>query len=550
MSTLNLNRGKTDAINGPLCVVVMDGIGLNPSPEGNAFFHARTPHLDRLFSRFGCMPLAAHGLAVGLPSNADMGNSEVGHNALGAGRIFEQGAKLVQDAIGSEQIFQSDTWFWLTEKPLKNKNTVHLIGLLSDGNVHAHEDHLHAIIRRLASQNVNRVRVHILLDGRDVGERSAQMYVERLERVLHECKQGGLDYQIASGGGRMVITMDRYQAEWDMVERGWQHHVHGEGRRFSSAQIAIDTLRDESNKVDQYLPPFVIADDQGPVGPIKDNDSVILFNFRGDRAIEISQAFEQDDFDAFDRGVVPNVRYAGMMQYDGDLQLPKRFLVKPPHIDRTLGAHLAYNGISQFACSETQKFGHMTYFWNGNRTGYFDESLERYEEIPSDIVECSERPWMKAAEIVDATLSALQTGQYKHARINLPNGDMVGHTGNFDAAVMACEIVDLTLGKLLRGIAHLGGAALITADHGNCEQMYETDKKTGIVLCDESGRPQPKTSHTLYPVPMSFFDPHQQRPGGIDPLMTDAGLANVPATILDLLGFKAPSDYRPSLLKG
>jgi 2,3-bisphosphoglycerate-independent phosphoglycerate mutase len=550
MSILNLSSGKTEGINGPLCVVVMDGVGLNPSPEGNALFHAKTPHLDQLFKMHGCMPLAAHGLAVGLPSNGDMGNSEVGHNALGAGRIFEQGAKLVQNAIHSEEIFESDTWSWLIEKPLKHQGTVHLIGLLSDGNVHAHEQHLHAIIRRLAKQQVSRVRVHILLDGRDVGERSALIYVERLERVLHECNEGGLNYQIASGGGRMVITMDRYQAEWDMVERGWQHHVHGEGRRFTSAQVAIDTLRDEDDKVDQYLPPFVIADDQGPVGRIKDNDSVILFNFRGDRAIEISQAFEQENFDAFDRGRVPNVRYAGMMQYDGDLQLPKRFLVTPPNIDRTLGAHLAYNGISQFACSETQKFGHMTYFWNGNRTGYFDESIERYEEIPSDTVEFSERPWMKAAEIVDATLSVLQTGQYKHARINLANGDMVGHTGNFHAAVMACEIVDLTLGKLLKGIERLGGAALITADHGNCEQMFETDRKTGVILCDESGRPKPKTSHTLYPVPLSLFDPHRQRPLGLNTKSTDAGLANVPATILDLLGLEAPTDYKPSLLRG
>ncbi len=550
MSILNLKPGKIEAISGPLCVVVMDGVGLNPSPEGNAFLHAKTPNLDHVFSTYGCTPLAAHGLAVGLPSNGDMGNSEVGHNALGAGRVFEQGAKLVQNAIDTQAIFHSETWTWLTEQPLRGDGVVHLIGLLSDGNVHSHEKHLHAIIERLASERVQRVRVHIILDGRDVGERSAHIYVERLESILHECANNGLDYQIASGGGRMVITMDRYQAEWIMVEQGWRHHVQGEGQRFASAQVAIDTLRDESGKVDQYLPPFVIADAHGPVGRIEDNDSVILFNFRGDRAIEISQAFEQETFDAFDRGARPNVRYAGMMQYDGDLKLPRRFLVEPPHIDRTVGAHLAYNGISQFACSETQKFGHMTYFWNGNRSGYFDESLERYEEIPSDTGDFAERPWMKAAEIVDATLSALKTNQYQHARINLANGDMVGHTGNFEATVMACEIVDLTLGKLLKGIQRMGGAALITADHGNCEQMYETDKKTGIVLCDESGRPQPKTSHTLYPVPMSFFDPHQQRPSGIDPLMTDPGLANVPATILDLLGFEAPSDYRPSLLKG
>lgn len=548
MSILSLKRGPRQGVSGPLCVVVMDGVGLNPSTEGNAFSHARTPNLDHLFRTYGCMSVAAHGLAVGLPSNGDMGNSEVGHNALGAGRIFEQGAKLVQNAIDSKDIFATDTWHWLTEKPKRNQGAVHLIGLLSDGNVHSHEKHLHAMINQLAAHRVQRVRVHAILDGRDVGERSAQIYVERLETLLAQCKQSGLDYQIASGGGRMVITMDRYEAEWTMVEQGWKHHVQGEGRRFSSAQTAIDTLRNETGKVDQYLPPFVIADAQGPVGKIEDDDSVILFNFRGDRAIEISQAFEQSAFDAFDRGIVPKVRYAGMMQYDGDLKLPERFLVRPPHIDRTLGAHLAYNGISQFACSETQKFGHMTYFWNGNRSGYFDESLERYEEIPSDTVEFSQRPWMKAAEIVDATLGALKSGQYQHARINLANGDMVGHTGHFDAAVMACEVVDMTLGRLLNGLEQMGGTALITADHGNCEQMYETDKKTGVILCDETGRPKPKTSHTLHPVPLSFFDPHQQRPEGLNLNHPQPGLANIPATILDLLGFQAPSDYQPSLL--
>ena len=526
----------------------MDGIGLNPNQDGNAFFHAKTPNLDHLFGTYGCLPLAAHGLAVGLPSNGDMGNSEVGHNALGAGRIFEQGAKLVQNAIDSGQLFTTETWRWLTELPIKGEGTVHLVGLLSDGNVHAHQDHLHAIIKHLADSRVQRIRVHTILDGRDVSERSAEIYLERLESLLSECQADGLDYRIASGGGRMVITMDRYEAEWDMVERGWNHHVHGEGRRFKSALEAVETLRAETQKVDQYLPPFVIADQTGPIGKIEDNDSVILFNFRGDRAIEISQAFEQSHFDAFDRGRVPKVRYAGMMQYDGDLQLPNRFLVDPPQIDRTLGAHLAYNGISQFACSETQKFGHMTYFWNGNRTGYFDESLEQYLEVPSDTVEFSERPWMKAAEIVDATLAALKTGQYKHARINIANGDMVGHTGDFQAAVMACEVVDLTLGKLLRGLKELGGLALVTADHGNCEQMYELNKKTGFIVYDESGRPKPKTSHTLCPVPLSLYDPHKQRPKGLNLTSNQAGLANVPATILDLLGLEAPADYQPSLL--
>ena len=548
MSTLKLNRHKADRISGPVCAIVMDGIGLNPSADGNAFHHATTPTLDYLFKTFGCLPLAAHGKAVGLPSNKDMGNSEVGHNALGAGRVFEQGAKLVKNAIDSGELFQSDTWQWLVEKPRAQAGTIHLIGLLSDGNVHSHEDHLHAMLKQLATEDVRRVRVHILLDGRDVGERSAEIYIDRLEKVLQQCRHDQRDYQIASGGGRMVVTMDRYEAEWDMVERGWRHHVEGEGRGFESAMKALNTLREESGKVDQYLPPFVIKDENGPVGEILDGDSVIFFNFRGDRAIEISQSFESDEFNGFERRRRPKVRYAGMMQYDGDLKLPKRFLVAPPKIDRTLGAHLAYNGVSQFACSETQKFGHVTYFWNGNRSGYFDESLESYQEIPSDAVEFSERPWMKAAEIVDATLAALKTGQYQHARINIANGDMVGHTGNFRAAVMACEVVDLSLNRLLKGLESMGGVALVTADHGNCEQMFEQDKK-GQILYGDDGRPKAKTSHTVFPVPLTLFDPHHQIPLGLVKQREGAGLANLPATILDLLGFEAPSDYQSSLIQ-
>ena len=548
MSTLHLNRHEAGPVEGPVCAIVMDGIGLNPSPEGNALYHARTPTLDHLFKTYGCLPLAAHGHAVGLPSNKDMGNSEVGHNALGAGRIFEQGAKLVKNAIDSGSLFETDTWQWLVEAPRKQAGTVHLIGLLSDGNVHSHEDHLHAMLKRLASENVTRVRVHILLDGRDVGERSAEIYVDRLEKVLQECRSNDRDYRIASGGGRMVITMDRYEAEWDMVERGWQHHVEGRGRGFTSAMAAINTLRDETGKVDQYLPPFVITDETGPVGKILDGDSVVFFNFRGDRAIEISQSFEADEFQGFTRTHRPKVRYAGMMQYDGDLQLPKRFLVAPPQIDRTLGAYLAQNGVSQFACSETQKFGHVTYFWNGNRSGYFDESVESYQEIPSDAVEFSERPWMKAAEIVDATLAALRTGTYRHARINIANGDMVGHTGDFNAAVMACEVVDMSLNRLLKGLDSMGGVALVTADHGNCEQMYELDK-TGTVILGEDGRPKPKTSHTIFPVPLTLFDPHAQVGRGLVKSMPTAGLANLPATILDLLGYHAPEDYQSSLIR-
>ena len=543
MDAWTLKRGLLPPVTGPVVVVVMDGVGLGPEDAGNAFFQARTPVLDGLLAQ-SCVPLAAHGRAVGLPSDDDMGNSEVGHNALGAGRVFSQGASLVEAALQSGELVRGETWRWLIEGARAAGQPLHLLGLLSDGNVHAHERHLWALLEAAAEARLPQVRVHILLDGRDVEEHSALTYVERLEARLAALRGPERDYRIASGGGRMWITMDRYEADWAMVERGWDLHVRGVGRRFPSAGAAIETLRAEQPGVsDQYLPGFVIADDDGPVGPIRPGASVCLFNFRGDRAVEICRAFEDEVFTAFDRGPRPDVRFAGMMQYDGDLKLPQRFLVTPPAIDRSLNEYLVRQGVAQFACSETQKFGHVTYFWNGNRSGRLDERLEVWEEIPSDLVSFDERPWMKAAEITDATLRALATGRFRHARINYANGDMVGHTGDLRAAILAVETVDLVLGRLLKGIAALGGVALVTADHGNCDEMYQRQKGGALDLT------RPRTSHTLNAVPLSLFDPAGQVPAVLAAGAGRPGLANVAATVLDLLGFSAPEGYEASLLR-
>lgn len=550
MGEWTLARGRFPAVAGPVLVVVMDGVGLGPDDEGNAVRRAPTPRLDDLFARFGCVPLAAHGTAVGLPSDGDMGNSEVGHNALGSGRVVAQGASLVNDAIASGRMFEGATWNWLIEGVRASGEPLHFIGLLSDGNVHSHEEHLFAMLRRAAAEGVRRARVHVLLDGRDVGETSALIYVDRLEKVLAEINAAGdFDYRIASGGGRMRVTMDRYEADWGMVEAGWRIHVQGEGRRFRSAREAIETYRAEQpGVIDQFLPGFVIADDGEPVGPIRDGASVIFFNFRGDRAIEITRAFEDPELTAFDRGRVPEVRYAGMMLYDNDIGLPRHFLVDPPVIHRTLGEYLARNGVPQFACSETQKYGHVTYFWNGNRSGKFDERLETYVDIPSDRVPFEQRPWMKCAEIVDATLEALRTGNFRHARINFANGDMVGHTGRLDATIVALSAIDLALGRLLDEVAALGGVTLVTADHGNAEEMFEHGKDGSIKRDPKTGRPKVRTSHTLNPVPLSLFDPRGQAPARLAATVERPGLANVAATVLELLGFAPPEDYAPSLL--
>ena len=274
-------------VEGPVLVVVMDGVGIGREDEGDAVWLARTPNLDWLKENACYLELKAHGTAVGLPSDDDMGNSEVGHNALGAGRVFEQGAKLVNLAIEDGSLFEGEPWREAVARVKESGEPLHFIGLLSDGNVHSHIEHLFAMLRRAADDGVERARVHALLDGRDVPETSALEYVDRLEEVLAELSEGDRDYRVASGGGRMKVTMDRYEADWAMVERGWQLHVRGEGRTFPSLREAIETLREETGATDQNLPGFVIADGDAPVGPIRDGASVIFFNFRGDRALEV-----------------------------------------------------------------------------------------------------------------------------------------------------------------------------------------------------------------------------------------------------------------------
>jgi 2,3-bisphosphoglycerate-independent phosphoglycerate mutase len=528
----------------------MDGVGVGPGDAGDAVGLARTPTLDLLRARFPWRTLRAHGTAVGLPDDGDMGNSEVGHNALGAGRVFDQGAKLVNQAIADGSLFRGETWTALTANCLAQRTPLHLIGLLSDGNVHSHIHHLIALIREAARTGIREVYVHTLLDGRDVPETSALVYIQQLEAALAEFDGDGRRYRIASGGGRMVTTMDRYEADWRIVERGWNAHVHGIGRGFPSAAAAVMAYRTEfPGTTDQFLPPFVIVDDAGePVGRIRDGAGVIFFNFRGDRAIEISRAFEQEIFPHFDRGRLPDVLYAGMMQYDGDFMIPRRFLVSPPAIDRTLGEYMARNGIRQFACSETQKFGHVTYFWNGNRGGMFDETKEVYLEVPSDRVPFEQRPWMKAAEITDAVLAELVSGNHRFLRINYANGDMVGHTGILESAILAVESVDLCLARLIETVATLDGAIIVTADHGNADEMFERTKNGAFEIDPATDRPRKRTSHSLNPVPFSVACPTDPARYRLREDLPTAGLSNVAATVLRILGYEAPPDYDPGLL--
>lgn len=519
---------------GPVVLCILDGVGLGRGDPGDAVAHARMPTLRALMRQHPWTRLAAHGVAVGLPSNEDMGNSEVGHNALGAGRIFQQGAALVDAALASGSAW-GETWRWLTAS-----GTLHLLGLVSDGNVHSHVKHLHALLDRAVQDGVKRVRLHTLTDGRDVPPRSALTWLVPLEQRLAEHRAQGLDYAIASGGGRMHITMDRYEAEWPMVQRGWACHVGGQGRPFRSVLEAMHTLYEEDpSRDDQWLPAFVIVDEQGQaLGPMRDGDGVLLFNFRGDRALEISRALEGRPV-PFERQPWPALRYAGMMQYDGDEQLPQRYLVEPPAIDRVVGEQLVALGLRSFACSETQKFGHVTYFFNGNRSGLLDPSLERYVCVPSPQGPFDRCPAMAAPGVTDAVLSALAEGSFDHIRLNYANGDMVGHTGDLAATLTAMEVLDAELARLVPAVQRAGGVLLITADHGNADQMQQLDKKTGAPVVDALGQPVPRTAHSLNAVPFVLVDFSGCWRLASPP---SPGLGNVGATLLNLLGYEAPAD--------
>ncbi len=532
---------------GPLALIVLDGVGLGPGDAWDAVAQARMPRFKALLEdKAHFLSLKAHGTAVGLPSDDDMGNSEVGHNALGSGRIVKQGAALVDGAIASGAIFEGAGWKKLSAAFATG--TFHVIGLLSDGGVHSRLDQMIALAEGAARSGAKRIRFHTLFDGRDVPDRSAQKYVDELEAVFARLKEKGVDARIASGGGRMRVTMDRYESDWSIVERGWHAHVLGDARAFPSVRAALTAFREETPDIsDQNLPPFVITENGKPVGPILDGDAVVFANFRGDRAMQISRAFEEENFTPFDRVRRPHVVYAGMMEYDGDLHIPKTYLVAPPVIEDTSGEYLAAMGIRTFACSETQKYGHVTYFWNGNRSGRFSDALETYVEVTSNLPPFEDKPEMKANEIADVTVAAIASGKHDLLRVNFANGDMVGHTGKLEPTIRGLEATDAALARILDAVRAAGGIAIVTADHGNADDMALRDKK-GAPLKDAQGKVQARTSHTLAPVPFVVTGPGLPTSVRLRHDLKTPGLANVAATVMNLLGFEAPSIYEPTLL--
>jgi 2,3-bisphosphoglycerate-independent phosphoglycerate mutase len=535
----------------PLVLAILDGVGLEGPTSDNAVTSAAAPFLLGAIAGqvdgqpVVSLPIHAHGVAVGLPTDADMGNSEVGHNIMGAGRIFDQGAKQVEEAFRNGDIW-GETWQMVMAR---QQEQIHFVGLLSDGNVHSHIRHLKALVTAAATGGAQKIVIHPLFDGRDVIDGTAEAYLADLEAFLsdiastHRCSA-----VVGSGGGRMIVTMDRYEADWTIVENGWKAHARGSARPFPSASAALAAFRAEDSGVsDQYLPPFTVVDESGtPVGAMHDNDAVVIFNFRGDRVVEIYRALTEEPFAPFARGPLPeNLLVVGMTLYDGDMGIPAHFLVPPTRVTGTVSEVLATAGIAQYAVAETQKFGHVTYFWNGNRSEKFNAQLETWEEIPSDNVSFDKLPKMKAKETGDAVIAAVESGKYPFIRCNFAGGDMVGHTGDIPASIIAVEAIDEALIRVNAAVKAANGTLLITADHGNCEVLIERDKN-GAPLLDAHGVAVPKKSHTLSPVPFIAIDYSTRTitSGGI----SDAGISNIAATILELLGQPIPADYRPALL--
>ena len=528
---------------GPVVLVVMDGVGLSRDIKGNAVLQAHTEFLDHAVQTQKTMGLKASGEAVGILSG-QMGNSEVGHNALGAGQIVKQGIAKIEDEFESGKIWESTAWTGAIANVKAHDSTLHFSGIFSDGGVHSDIRHLEKMLERANFEKVKCVRIHLVLDGRDVPPRSAEKYVERLEKFLENLKDeygNPRDYKIAGGGGRMIYVADRYETDWSIVERGWNAIVYGKADNYyGKAAEAISELRRKNPDIqDQYLPPFVLVENNEPVGTVKDGDSFIYYDFRADRAIEIAEAFTYEQFNGFDRGTPENRRldvfFAGMTEYNSDTHVPQYRLIEPVEIKDSLHEFLGKNDISQLAVAETAKFGHITYYFNGN--SYEQYSNEKQIEVASDTRPYNERPWMKAAETTDALLDEIEN--YKFIRINYAGGDMVGHFGDMEATITAMEAIDIQLERIAKKVDELGGMMIITADHGNAEE-----------LLDENG--EPKTSHSTNLVPCIFYDNTSNSDKYELNRFADAGLSNIAPTLANLLGFEEsefPAVWRESLIK-
>ncbi|MCL2001868.1 2,3-bisphosphoglycerate-independent phosphoglycerate mutase [Candidatus Saccharibacteria bacterium] len=554
-----------ETANPKVVLLVMDGIGLRDSEVGNAVKLARTPNLIRLWAEGVGTTLGASGAYVGM-DNGEQGNSEVGHLALGTGQILAQDARRVDEWLGlldkPSELPNSPAWQEIVARLTTNDvsatanstatatggvsptpRTLHVSGIFADGRVHSDVKHFYAILDQAAKSGIPRLRLHLLTDGKDVPPQSALEYVDKVEAVFADYNRQGFDYAIADGGGREVIICDRYYSNIGWVEKGYNLWVHGQNspdepaRAFKSVREAIETYRAEDpEQQDQFMPTFVIGetDAQVAAGRIRDGDALVFFNFRADRAIEISEVFDSPKgwYDRFDISDRPDILFVGLMHYDPDRNIPSRFFMQKPEYHNVLAEILERAGKKSFAVSESWKFGHVTFYWDGLKSApYFGETVV---DIPATETPFTDRPWMKSAEITDELIKALDGGQFDFLRANYPNGDMVGHSSELDPTIIAVEAVDLAVGRVMAACKNSGAILLVTADHGKAEELVYPDGT-------------PMAPHTLNRVPFTVWT----YPGGARWSQDETcGLANVAATVASLLGVQPNPSWQKSLIKG
>jgi len=521
-------------------LIIMDGWGIGSGGKDDAIAMANTPNVDRLTAECAYTEINTHGNYVGLPSMKDMGGSEVGHLTMGAGLILDQGPTRINKAMKDGSFYESAALLDVIEVG-KQGGALHLLGLLSDGNIHSHIDHFKAVIAFADEQGVEKLYIHASLDGRDVGIQSAQDYVAQIEDVFNGINaKGERDYAFASASGREHAILDRDQ-DWTKVKLGWDAMVLGKAEHeFGNMIEAITALRSATpDLIDQDMDSFVLLDEEGkPKATIADGDAVLMMNFRGDRAIEITEAFEDADFSGFERGKVPNITYAGMMVYDEDRDMPKLQLMGPTKVDYPLGRYLVDQKIKQFRLTETQKFPHVTFFFNGGYRKPLDDSLEEYILIDSDKgISFADKPQMKAPDIAAKAVQLVESGEYGFGLINFANADMVGHCGKIAPAIQAVEAVDAAIGLIVEALAKVGGKAIITADHGNAEEMITHNK----------GVDEPCTKHSVNPVPCILYSATEKLV--LHSGSEEVGLANLAATVCDMVAIDAVADWQPSLIK-
>lgn len=513
-SAINLGEYSLEKIKGPLVLIILDGWGLRDSIRGNAIAGAHTPNIDGLWKNYPHTTLDCSGEDVGLPGG-QMGNSEVGHLNMGAGRIVYQELTRISKAVRDGTFFDNDVLRQAVEHAHKNRSALHLMGLLSDGGVHSHIEHLFALLEMAARRRLTEVYVHCFLDGRDVPPDNALEYIQALENKIKEIKTG----KIATVMGR-YYAMDR-DRRWERTERAYQALVEGRGLRALSAESAVKEAYGR-RETDEFVQPTVVEERGNPVATIESNDSIIFFNFRPDRARQITRAFVDDEFEGFNRGpALANLYYVCMTQYDRTIGAPVAF--PPQLIKNTLGEVLSAAGIKQLRLAETEKYAHVTFFFNGGV-----EKPNPGEErilIPSPRVATYDlKPEMSANEVTEELIAQLRFDIYQVIITNYANPDMVGHTGDMAATIKAVETVDRCVGRAVKAILDKDGVVIITADHGNAELMRDGDD-------------QPVTAHTTDPVPFILVG-NQVRGAVLRP----GRLEDVAPTMLQLMGMEKPEE--------